>query len=202
MLALTSQIKTPYHRIPAGLKLALMCVFTVAVYVGDNVWFRAGAVGMVAVLYALPGRAFWAEGLRALRPFWLFVVILGVWHLVTATYRDGAAIVLMLLAGVGLANLVTMTTRLDDMIAVLRWCLSPLRRIGLTTRVLELAIALVIRFTPVLAQKGADLAQAWRARSTRRAGWRIVVPFTLLAMDEADHVAMALRARGGVSERE
>ena len=56
---------------------------------------------------------------------------------------------------------------------------------------------MVIRFTPVLAQKGAALAMAWRARSRKRAGWRVIMPFMVLALDDADHVAEALRARGG-----
>jgi len=39
---------------------------------------------------------------------------------------------------------------------------------------------------------------ALRARSTGKSGWRIVVPLTLSVLNDADHVANALRARGGV----
>ncbi|MEP1941579.1 MAG: energy-coupling factor transporter transmembrane protein EcfT, partial [Sulfitobacter sp.] len=56
---------------------------------------------------------------------------------------------------------------------------------------------MVIRFTPVLTQKGAALALAWRARARKRAGWKVIMPFLVLALDDADHVAEALRARGG-----
>ena len=56
----------------------------------------------------------------------------------------------------------------------------------------------MIRFTPVLAQKGQLLAQSWRARSTKRVGWRMIIPFAVLAIDDAEHVAEALRARGGL----
>ncbi|KAG1649042.1 Energy-coupling factor transporter transmembrane protein BioN [Nymphon striatum] len=97
----------------------------------------------------------------------------------------------------GMANLVTMTTRLSDMIEVVKWIASPLRRIGLNSRILELAIALVIRLTPVLVERGNQLTQAWKARSNRAPGWRIILPFTVLAIDDADRVAEALRARGG-----
>ena len=45
---------------------------------------------------------------------------------------------------------------------------------------------------------GTALSLAWRARSRRRAGWRVIVPFMVLALDDADHVAEALRARGGI----
>ncbi|KAG1649034.1 NADH dehydrogenase [Nymphon striatum] len=106
-------------------------------------------------------------------------------------------IILRMLSAVGMANLVTMTTRLSDMIEVVKWIASPLRRIGLNSRILELAIALVIRLTPVLVERGNQLTQAWKARSNRAPGWRIILPFTVLAIDDADRVAEALRARGG-----
>jgi biotin transport system permease protein len=98
---------------------------------------------------------------------------------------------------VALANLVTMTTTLDAMMAVVRRLLSPFSRLGLNLTAIELAAAMVIRFTPVLTQKGSALALAWRARSRKRAGWRVIMPFLVLALDDADHVADALRARGG-----
>ena len=68
----------------------------------------------------------------------------------------------------------------------------------LSTRALELAIAMVLRFTPMLVENGQRLAMSWRARSRRKPGWRIVMPMAALALDDADHVAEALRARGGI----
>ncbi|HBH7903235.1 TPA: hypothetical protein KDX49_003259 [Vibrio parahaemolyticus] len=56
--------------------------------------------------------------------------------------------------------------------------------------------------TPVLMSKGQKLSRAWRSRSNRRTGWRIVLPFTVLALDDADHVAEALRARGGLTAKD
>ena len=68
---------------------------------------------------------------------------------------------------------------------------------GQPTRTLALAIALTIRFLPVLSDRLSRIAEAWRARSARRPGWRILVPATLATLDDADQVAEALRARGG-----
>jgi biotin transport system permease protein len=78
----------------------------------------------------------------------------------------------------------------------------PLRWLGLNSRVLELAIALVIRLTPVLVERGGQLTQAWKARSRNAPNWRIILPFTVLALDDADRVAEALRARGGFNNME
>lgn len=198
MISLTSPVETRAHRWPAGAKLAALCLATMALFaMGSVVGHLAAFLGMLA-LYAAPGAVFFRSGIARLRVLWPFLAIILVWHVVTATPGQGAVIGLRLLTAVGLANLVTMTTRLSDMIGAIRWLAAPLRRFGIGTRGLELGIALVIRFTPMLAAKGAQLARAWRARSGRRPGWRIVTPFALCAIDDAERVVEALRARGGL----
>jgi biotin transport system permease protein len=198
MISLTSDIPTRYHRWPAGAKMLFLCVFTLGLSLAGNLAFSLGALAAVLLLYALPGAGFLRQGARMLRPLWIFVAVVMVWHLVAGGPLAGLEISARLLAAVGLANLVTMTTRLDDMIAVAERVLAPFCRFGLDGRRLGLAIALVVRFTPVLARKGGLLVDAWRARSPRRPSWRIVGPFALLAIDEAEHVSEALRARGGL----
>jgi biotin transport system permease protein len=65
-----------------------------------------------------------------------------------------------------------------------------------------LTIALFIRFIPTLIERGITINAARRARSTGKSGWRIIVPLTLSVLNEAEHVANALRARGGVGTNE
>ncbi|NUH66628.1 energy-coupling factor transporter transmembrane protein EcfT [Sulfitobacter sp. S0837] len=198
MISLTSPVETRAHHWPAGAKLAALCAATLVLFaVEDPAWQFAFCAGML-LLYALPGRAFLRVGLGRLRMLWPFVALILLWHLLTDDFGVGMVIALRMGTAVGLANLVTMTTKLSDMMGVVRWLAAPLRRFGVRTRSLELAVALVVRFTPVLASKGQMLSLAWRARSRRRAGWRIIMPFTVLAIDDAEHVAEALRARGGL----
>lgn len=200
MISLTSPVRTRAHSWPAGIKLAALGVGTFFLFMIHDLRLQGLALLVMLVLYALPGGQFFRAGMRRLQVLWPFLAILALWHGVTATYLEGAEIILRLVTAVGLANLVTMTTALSEMIAVIRWIATPLRRIGLNTRAMELAIALVIRILPTLVENGQRLTDAWRARSPRRAGWRVVVPFTLLALDDADHLAEALRARGGILE--
>lgn len=198
MISLTSPVKTAAHRWPAGAKLAGLSVATVALFALDTPMAQALAALAVLVIYTLPGAAFFRYGLRRLRPLWPFVLVLAVWHGIAGTWDEGAMIGLRIFSAVALANLVTMTTTLDALMRVVRWLLSPLARLGVKLAAIELAVAMVIRFTPVLSQKGAMLVLAWRARSARRPGWRVIVPFLVLALDDADAVAEALRARGGM----
>lgn len=198
MISLTSPAKTRAHGWPAGLKLALLCAATMALFQSDDLAFHLGALALTFVLYALPGRVFLRGGLAALRPLWMFVAIIAVWHAFRGEWTLGAVMVLRLMTAVALANLVTMTTRLDEMIALFKWLLTPLRPLGVNTAAIEFSMALVIRFTPVLIAKSRALLDAWRARSARRPTWRIVVPMAVVALDDADQVAEALKARGGI----
>ena len=198
MLTLTSPVETTFHRWPAGWKLAGLALATAVLVPVADLRLLALAAAGVAALYLSQGRAFALLGLRWLWPLWPVLAVLAVWHLVTGDLAAGLAIALRLVTAVALANLVTLTTRLDAMMAVVERAARPLGRFGLSPRVLAVAIALVIRFTPVLLLRAGQLMEAWRARSPRRPGWRVVVPVTLAALDDAEHVAEALRARGGL----
>lgn len=197
MLTLTSPVETRLHRWPAGLKLALLCAATVALFRIDSPAILVAIAAALAALHLILGRPIAATALRQLRPLWPFLVLLALWHGWTGEVAQGTTIALRLVAAVACANLVTMTTRLSDMLAVLDRLAAPLARAGLPTRRLTLAIALTIRFIPVLSDRIDAIRSAWSARSSRPPGWRILIPAALAALDEADHVAEALRARGG-----
>jgi biotin transport system permease protein len=198
MISLTSPVETAAHRWPAGVKLGALCVATVVLFAVKPLAAHVVFCALMLGLYALPGRVFLRAGLSRLWMLWPFVALIVLWHVVLGEADVGIAIALRMITAVGLANLVTMTTRLSDLMGVVRWLCAPLRRFGVSTTMIEVAVALVIRFTPVLADKGQLLHQAWRARAARRVGWRIVLPFAVLAIDDAEHVAEALRARGGL----
>jgi biotin transport system permease protein len=198
MLTLTSPVETPWHRVPAGVKLAALCLFTLMLAALHAPWGLGVALAVVVALHLPGGWVLLRAAARMLWPLWPFVVMVGAWHLWIGAPAAGLAVVLRLVAAVAAANLVTMTTRLSDMIVVVERLARPLERLGLSPRRLALAIALVVRFVPVLSERAAQLAEAWRARSARRAGWPLIVPVTLAALDDAEHVAEALRARGGV----
>lgn len=203
MISLTSPVRTRAHAWPAGAKLAALAVATTGLFLLPGVWPQLIALAGVVLLYTLPGPVFLRHGLRQMRALWPLLLVLLVWHGLTGDWAEGLGIALRVASAVALANLVTMTTGLDDLRAMIHRLLAPLRRpplhrIGLPVAMVEAAIPLVIRFTPALIGKARQLALAWRARSPRRAGWRIVLPLTLGALDDADRVAEALRARGGL----
>jgi biotin transport system permease protein len=197
MLTLTSPVEIWAHRLPAGTKLAALGVTTLGLFALSSPWPVAAAALAVAALYLSGGWQFARVSARLLRPLWPFVVIIAIWHLWQRDLTGGATIILRIITTVAAANLVTMTTRLSDIIAVIAWAARPLAVFGLQPRVLALAVALVIRFIPVMLLRVQTIAESFRARSARRASWRILVPALLAALDDAEFVAEALRARGG-----
>ena len=197
MLTLISPVEIWAHRVPAGLKLGLLAAATMGLFALKSPLLLALAATATGALYLSGGTGFAVAGLCLVRPLWPFVLIVGLWHLWTADPGGGASILLRMLTAVALANFVTMTTRLSDMITVFQMLARPLGALGLSPRRLAIAMALVIRFIPVMLDRLVQISQAWRARSRRRAGWRVLVPATLAALDDADRAAEALRARGG-----
>lgn len=197
MLTLTSPVETALHRWPAGAKLALLAGFTLVLLAFDSPFAPGLALAALVALHLTGGAVFLRHAGAMLRPLWPFVALVLLWHLWRGEGARGAAIVLRMTAAVAAANLVTMTTRLADLLAVVERLAQPLAPV-LPPRRLALAFALVIRFLPAMAAHLARLREAWAARSRRRAsGWRLLVPVLMVALDDAERAAEALRARGG-----
>lgn len=197
MLTLTSTVETWAHPLPAGIKLLALAGITAGLFALTTPASLALAALAVAALVTSGGRSFAGESLTMLRPLWPFALIVALWHLVTWDLAAGLVVLLRMGAAVAAANFVTMTTRLSAMLSVIERLLSPLAVLGLRPRLLALTLALVIRFIPVMLTRIEAISLAFRARSSARPGWRILMPATLATLDDAEHVAEALRARGG-----
>ena len=198
MLTLTAPQKTIFHKISAGQKLMALCVISTALFQIESLTLLVCLTCAGGALYLSQGISFAKFGARMLWPLWPFVLIIGLYHGITNDIEAGGEIILRMLIAVALANLVTMTTPLNDMIDVLMRLLRPLNWVGISTKPVALTVALFIRFIPTLIERGITMHAALRARSTGKSGWRIVVPLTLSVLNDAEHVANALRARGGV----
>lgn len=199
MLSLTSPVNTPFHAIRAAPKLVILCVTTIALFQVNTPVPLALAATCIAALYVVGGTRFAKAGLGRLKPLWVFAAVILIWHSITVAAIDGVVILLRLLAVVGLANLVTMTTRLDELTETAIKALEPFRRLGVNPARVGFSVGLVLRFIPVLLAKADSLMEAWKAKSARRPNWRILLPIFLTTLDDAEHVAEALRARGGLS---
>ncbi|NVK35622.1 MAG: energy-coupling factor transporter transmembrane protein EcfT [Rhodobacteraceae bacterium] len=186
------------HRCPAGVKFVLLCVISAVLLAMHDLWLLGLAFVATLMLYASLG----PQGVRqvsALKPLAFLLVILFLFHLMTGDWQQGLRLILHLGSMVLLANLVTITTRLDDMMAALRPIFQPIRFLGLSPSVPALAVALVIRFVPELLRVYNALAEAYRAKTGARGSYRLIAPFMIQALAMSENVAEALSARGGAS---
>ncbi|MEO6299271.1 MAG: energy-coupling factor transporter transmembrane protein EcfT [Paracoccaceae bacterium] len=197
MLTLTSPIQTWAHRIPASVKMAALCLWTALLFHLGTPIPLVSAAATIAALTLSGGMQFAKTSAQMLRPLWPFAVIVALWQLWQHDPQTGVIIILRMVTAVAAANFVTATTRLGDMIDVITTLARPLPIVGLKPRLFGLAIALTIRFIPVMLLNLAAIRESWRARSPRRPGWRTFTPMILATLDDADRVAEALRARGG-----
>lgn len=195
MFASVSDTQSWAHRLPAGAKFAALLVLTAVVLVLRSPWVLLGVAAVTFLLFLSCGPAIMRAGWRMLRVFLIVAGVIGLWHLLTSTPEAAARIVLQLLIAVALAVFVTLSTRLEDMLALFRRALAVIGLPEALRGQIALAMALAIRFVPVLGQKAALLRESWRARSRRRFSPRLVLPLALLAIDDAEAVAEALRAR-------
>lgn len=187
---------TVLHRVSAGWKLlGLFLVSMLLLPVGSPLIL--GAVLLCALVLLASLGAGMGAVLRSLRPVAFVVAFILALHGLFGTLEAGVIVALRLTSLLLLATLITLTTRLDDMLDTLTPFLRPVALVGLSERRLALAIALAIRFTPMLVDVTQQLNEAYRARSGRNGHVKLVAPLCIHALNAADHVAEALAARGG-----
>lgn len=196
MISLYLAERTWLHAIPAGWKLLALAFISIAVAPFDSLPLMAGLLAATLALYASLGRAAMAQ-IALLRPMWPLFAILLAFHAWNGDIVLGLVVMARLLAMVLLANAVTMTTRMDAMMDAIEPVLSPLRLVGLAPRTVALAVAMMIRFVPLLFALWESLNESYRARTGRRGGWRLLAPFCIQTLRLSHNAAEALAARGG-----
>ena len=187
--------RTWLHKIPAGFKLAGLAILSVALLpVSDWHVLVAGLV-MTMAIYATLGWQMLGR-LSFLRAVLPILIIIGLLNAVTGDWHDGVTMIVRLLLMVMLADLVTATTTMQALMDALMPLLRPLEFVGLPARRISLAVALVIRFVPMLMSCWQAREESWRARTGRRASFRLIAPFIVETLRLTHHVAEALDARG------
>ena len=199
-LALYVPRASPVHRLPAGVKLLCLAVLAVVLFVRPTLPVAGAALlGTLAVglgVARLPV-AVLARQARAVR-WWL--VALFVVHTLTTDVPTAAHTVLRLLTLVLAAAVVTATTRVSQMTAVVERICAPLRLVGVRPERVGLVITMALRFIPVLIERADRIraAQAARGGSPRgvRALRTTIAPLLVQVLQMAHDVSEALDARG------
>lgn len=183
------------HRSGAGVKLLGLLVFsTVLVALQSPLTVVIGCV-LVAGLYGLGG--FGPRTLAAqVWPLRWFVLCLLPFQWWTAGWQVAVTVVGTLVVAVAGAALVSLTTRVTDLLDVIERMLGPARALGVDPERVALLLALTIRAVPVIAGTLHEARDARRARGLERSTRALVTPIVVRTIRHADRVGEALAARG------
>ncbi|HUH48989.1 MAG TPA: CbiQ family ECF transporter T component, partial [Mycoplana sp.] len=156
----------------------------------------AGGAIVAAGLYGSTG-IHPREAFRRVR-FVLFTVLLvALANYLFHSLADALSVLFRLTALVLLAAAVTATTTISAFMDEITRLLRPLERFGFIRAAdVSLAVGLVLRFTPEILARYADIRDAHRARGLRVRPLGILLPLIILTLKDADTVAMAIDARG------
>lgn len=187
--------RTWLHNTPARLKLLGLAATTIMAFWIDDYRLLAGAFCVVLGVYVALGRDARAR-LKGLGSFLPFLLVIGLFQFWSIGAEAAASILLRLSLLILLADMVSMTTTMLDMTDAIEPLLKPLSLVGLSPLRISLALALVMRFVPVLMTDWNRRNEAWRARTGRRASLKLLPSFLASTVSMADRIAEALDARG------
>jgi biotin transport system permease protein len=199
-LALYVPRASPVHRAPAGSKLLALAGLGVLVFAVPTLPVAAGALAGVLLVAVALARLPVSLLVRQARAVVVWLVGLFVVHALVTDVLTGAVTVLRLLALVLAAAVVTATTRVSAMVAVVERVCAPLRWVGVRPARIGLVLAMALRFIPLVAERADRIREAQAARGGSLRGLRglarTVVPLLVQVLQLAHTVSEALDARG------
>lgn len=187
--------RTWLHAIAAGHKLLALAAISFALLPIDDWRILSLALIVPLALYVSIGKPALSR-VALLRALWPMLTIIGLLQYFTLGWEAALVAIARLVLMVALADLVTMTTKMQDMMDAVMPIMRPLRYFGLRPETLALTVTLVIRFVPMLMEMWQMRAESYRARTGRRPSWRLIAPFIAQTLRLADHIAEAIIARG------
>lgn len=182
------------HRWPAGAKLLAVLLLSTALFATRD----PKVLGLLCGICVAPCAMLLRPGSPGRRPMGLAVVgaaLVAVLHAVLGQPEVGWASAARLVAAAGLALSLTLSTRVEQLVAALDRVLAPLERLRWCPARMGLRIALVMRFTEHFFVKWQCLDEAHRLRTGKAGGLALVTPLCLQMLLTADRVADALTLR-------
>jgi biotin transport system permease protein len=199
-LALYVPRASPVHRTPAGGKLLGLAALSVLLFTVPTLPVVGGALISVVLLAVAAARLPAAVLGRQARAVMWWLVALFVLHSLITDVATGTLTVVRLLTLVLAAAVVTATTRVTEMVAVVERVCGPLRWVGVRPARIGLVIAMALRFIPLISERADRIREAQAARGGSARGLRglttTVVPLLVQVLQLAHTVSEALDARG------
>lgn len=186
---------SPVHALPAGWKLGLLLMMGLLILLTDDIRLLGGSLILACAAFPL-ARLPLADILHQARPMLIVLVIFFSAHALFTSIELGAVLTLRFAIMIAGGVLLTLTTRVSDLMSVLERSLRPLARFGINPEKTSLVFAMTIRFIPALAETWETVRVAQQARGMDRNPLALLIPMTVLTLRRAEQISDAIEARG------
>ena len=184
------------HSIPAWIKFFFLISFIIVTSVSvKSPSIAASSAGVIAIgfiIARIPPQIAAGQILPTL-PFLFFITVFP-WF--TQGPAQAIRTFFVLLAGISAATLLTLTTRITEMLDSLESVLRPLQKWGIKTELISLALSLTIRLIPLQITTISDVLDARKARGAELSIAAFGTPIIVRCIKRARAIAEALEARG------
>lgn len=184
------------HRLPGGLKLGLL-----ALVGGLLMWVHDWRVLLIAL--SLVSVLLWQTGVSlgmlwsCVRSLCWLLVALMLYTAVVQSFGQAVTVGLRVAILMLAAMVVSVTTSISQLMAVVLWLLLPIERLGwLNTQRVALVFGLTLRLIPELSVQWHDIREAQAARGLSANPLTMGVPMLLRTIRRAHDIAEAIDARG------
>lgn len=188
--------QSPMHRLAPAVKIAGLALIAVLIFFTRDPRLLVPVLVAAGLLYFTLGQPLRAA-LSPLKPVFLTIAIVGLFHLVATSAEEAMVTVLRLSTLMLLGAAVTATTTVSAFIETITRAAQPLERLGLVKAAdIGLAVGLVVRFVPEILTRYEAIREAHRARGIRPKMTTMLGPVIIATLKDADNIAQAIDARG------
>ncbi|MEX3503823.1 energy-coupling factor transporter transmembrane protein EcfT [Corynebacterium sp. LK2510] len=184
------------HRIPASAKfIAVLLLIPAVTFLPTQPWHVGIVTAAIAVLYVvarIPVRTAWTQ----FTPVIPILVGLGLYLWWQNGPVPAATAMLSIFTTLAAANLLTLTTTMEELLHTLERGLAPFGRFGLPVESISLAIALTIRLIPLMFITVNEVFEARKARGADFSFAAFGTPVLVRSIRRAESISEALLARG------
>lgn len=189
---------TLLHRADPAWKFLVLVVFIVlASFLPSEPWHAMAFMTLVVICYAwarIPLETAW----RQFIPLLPILVFFGAFLWWQNGLENMLTSLISLVATFAAANLLTLTTTVEELLTALDRSLQPLGRVGVRVELISLTIALTIRLIPLMLQTANEVLDARKARGAGFSLAAFGIPLVIRAVRRARMIGEALMARGAV----
>jgi biotin transport system permease protein len=194
MQSLYCEQHTWLHDVPAWVKLLFLACLGTVLFLTEQILFLTLAALVCLGLFASLGRI-----TLSAKPLWVGLgvacLLIAMFHVWMQHPALAAVTVLRLVSTTLMGMALTLTTRYSDLLHVFERVLSPLRGLGVSPERLALQLALMLRFIEHFFILWRRLDEAYRLRTGKSGGFKILAPLTIHMLVAARRVADTLHLR-------